>query len=684
MRKTIISTVLPVLFLCFNAVAAGLPDNPGIFTIKVGNNGLSLEKALETAALHKEVPVEIEIALGTYNIQRTIVLSSKDSRNEGAPLTIKGAGMGKTILSGGITLPGFKDRGNGVWTADLKEIMPLGGEIPQLWVNGRRADLASTPNGFSLFKTEDVLEVYIDSLPNPRNGVKNSSGHMVKAPVDAAQVLKNIGTAYPKKLKAEVYHKWDITRWPVNAIDTERNSFTLFGRALPNWNSLGPAESHFKFIDDISLLDAPGEYYLDDDKCILYYIPRPGDSLSSTIAVVPSVRQVLSIDGASGIRFEGITFGLTMHKSGWRGYDQEQAGASTDAAVMLDRCRDIVFSDCEISQTGNCGIWFRHSAIACTMNRCYIHDIGITGVKIGNPRLYGDEDKAITADITVDNCIITEGSRNLPTGVGVHILHAKDCHITHNEISDFYYSGVSVGWVWGYKHSYAAGNKIHYNHIHHLGWGLLSDMGGIYTLGTGAGEEACGNVIHDIRSYGYGGWGLYPDEGSTGVLMENNLVYNCKSAAFHQHYGKENIIRNNIFIDQAEEQLAVTRVEEHLSFTFSNNIICYRSGILYAQNWDKVNFKAEKNLYWHYGDDVLFRDLSLKEWQAATGKDDGSIIADPKIGKDWIPTNKKALKKIGFKPFDPSKAGVYGSDEWIAKAEMDPARIAEYDKLFKK
>ena len=100
-------------------------------------------------------------------------------------------------------------------------------------------------------------------------------------------------------------------------------------------------------------------------------------------------------------------------------------------------------------------------------------------------------------------------------------------------------------------------------------------------------------------------------------------------------------------------------------------------------NWDKVNFKAEKNLYWHYGEDVKFGDLSLKEWQAATCKDSGSIIADPKMGKDWIPTNKKALKKIGFKTFDPSQAGVYGSEEWKAKAKMDPERLAEYDKLFK-
>lgn len=684
MRKTIFCTAVSFYMMSCMALASGQTDNQDKITISVSPGGVSIEQAIEKAASRKDVPVEIEIAPGTYTIRKSLSFTSADNRPEDAPLTLRGAGMGRTVITGSIQIPPFSDNGDGVWTADLSELLPLGGDIPQLWVNGQRACLASSPDGMDFYRTQDVLEVFIDSLPNPRNGIRNSAGHMVKAPEEAATALKAIGSDYPRKMKAEIYHKWDVTRWPVNQILPERNSFIVFGKAMPNWNSLGPEESNFKLIDDLSLLNAPGEYYFDDIAQILHYVPRPGEKPESTVATVPVTGQVLTIDGASGIRFEGITFNCTSHRTGWRGDDAEQAGASTDAAVMLDRCHGIEFSDCEITGTGNCGIWFHHSAIGCRMDRCYIHDIGISGVKIGNPRLYGDEDTAITSDITVDNCIIRAGSRNLATGVGVHILHAKDCHVTHNDISDFYYSGVSLGWVWGYSHSYAAGNKINFNHIHHLGWGLLSDMGGIYTLGTGAGEEACNNVIHDVWSFGYGGWGLYTDEGSSGVLMENNLVYHLKSSGFHQHYGKENVIRNNIFIDQAKDQIAATRVEDHLSFTFSNNIICFHEGKLYDINWKDANTKVEKNLYWHYGDDVRFGDLSLKEWQAATGKDAGSIIADPRIGKDWIPTNRKALKKIGFKPFDPSQAGVYGDREWVEKAAFDPARIAEYEQRINK
>jgi hypothetical protein len=229
---------------------------------------------------------------------------------------------------------------------------------------------------------------------------------------------------------------------------------------------------------------------------------------------------------------------------------------------------------------------------------------------------------------------------------------------------------------------------IEFNHIHHLGWGELCDMGGVYTLGASEGTTVSNNVVHHVYSYDYGGWGLYTDEGSFGIVEENNLVYMCKNSGFHQHYGKENTIRNNIFAFNIRSQLQATRVEEHKSINFTNNIIYFDKGTLLSSNWHKFNLNAEKNCYFDTRTaDVKFADQSFSDWKKA-GKDAGSIIADPLFmdpgNFDFRLKKQTVAKKIGFKPFDYSKAGVYGDEGWMKLAAFDPTLAKRFDEVIER
>jgi parallel beta-helix repeat protein len=198
--------------------------------------------------------------------------------------------------------------------------------------------------------------------------------------------------------------------------------------------------------------------------------------------------------------------------------------------------------------------------------------------------------------------------------------------------------------------------------MHDIGQNLLSDMGAVYTLGIQRGTVVQNNLIHDVNAFTYGGWGLYTDEGSSDILLQNNVVYRCKSAGFHQHYGRDNVIRNNIFAFNKEHELMRTREEQHNSFSFENNIVYYDSGDLLGSNWSNDRFVIDRNIYFdaRASAKATFKGATLDQWQKR-GHDTNSVIADPLFvdARNYnfnLRPDSPALK-MGFKPIDISKVG---------------------------
>ena len=626
--------------------------------------------------LRADGPVNVVIGDGLYPLSEPLVFGPEDSGEDGAEITYQAAPGATPVFSGGRQLSGFKVRADGLWELTLPEVKAGTAWFDQLWVNGRRAIRSRNPNRHYCYMLGKV-----DYAEDPATGqAANLASRAFIARPDDIAPLKALTPEQLKAVEVTCYHSWEASRHHIAAIDPKTNLVVLTGNAP--WPMLRWAPNQRYHYENLpAAIDQPGEWCLGKDGQLLYQ-PRPGEEPAKAEAFVAVNDTFLRFAGEPALglmvhhlKFQGLAFRHGQYLLPLGGHGDGQAAVTIPAVILADGAHDLTFEDCEVGHVGTYGLWFRRGCRDCLVSRCYLHDLGAGGVKIGETSIRPDEADR-TKRITVDNTIINQGGRTFPGCIGVWIGQSGENHVTHCDISDLYYTGVSVGWRWGYAESLAKDNHIDFNRIHHIGQGVLSDMGGVYTLGPSPGSTVDDNVVHDVHSYdkyGRGGWGLYNDEGTSFIEMKRNLVHDVKTGGYHQHYGRENVIENNIFADSMNGQLQRSRVEEHLSFTFRHNIVYWHEGpLLSAGKWDDDQIKSDSNVFWNAaGEPVKFYELTIDQIREKSGNEVHSVIENPQFVDaehgDWHLKPTSPALKLGFQPFDYTKAGLYGDPAWVAK-----------------
>ena len=639
----------------------------------------SLRRALDrvreirAAAADRQTPIVVEVADGRYELADTLVLGPDDSGTAAAPTVIRAAAASRPVISGGRRILGWQPSadGRGHWTARLPDVADGGWRFSQLFVNGQR-------------RFRPVLPVdgwYTIAATVPPSPAAEGKGHD-RFGFSGADIRSDWSALGDVEVVA--VHRWAMSRMPIAEIERAEGSVgesqsaggtvRLSGRTMApsDWSGF-PAGNRFLVENVAEAVGAPGSWYLDLMKGILTYYPRPGEMPETAELIAPRLDRLVRLEGdpASGhlvehVRFEGVTFAHGNWTIDPKGQSFPQADINVGGAILAMGVRHVAFVDCRVRHVGRYALEFGVGSSDCVVEGCDLADLGGGGVLIGTGGGAGSWGDAATLPGTVERIAIRDttirhGGRIHSAAVGVWIGHATHCTVEHCDIHDFTYTGVSVGWIWGYAESRTHHIRIASNRIHHLGHGVLSDMGGVYTLGVSPGTVVEDNLIHDIASHDYGGWGLYTDEGSTGIVMRGNLVYRTSSGGFHQHYGRDNLVENNIFAAARDWQLQRSRVEDHTSFRFVRNIVWWDSNTPLVHGDWSTGLELRDNCYWNATGPVRFPgDRDLASWQQA-GQDAGSIVADPRFADpaagDFSLAADSPVVALGWRPIDPTKAG---------------------------
>lgn len=520
----------------------------------------------------------VRLLPGTYRLARPLVLTEGDSNTtfESADPTDRAVIDGSTDV-----VAWTQSRVNGCRV--LSAPLPIAGR--SLYIGDRRVPRPRFPRVGTL-RIADVPDYRID---DPTNTLFSGSSRFAYGPGDLAELGPLAGSGSLDGVDALVRHYWVLERMPITSVDAEERVLTSSHRSIFALRA-DVAESladYWLENTGATFGQRQGEWYFDRATSIVSYLPIDGEDTGALVASVPQTHSLLEIVGtpagrATGITFRGIDFAHTdfrmpSHSGKTFGIREDstlpdtdfasapQAAADIEGAISIAWADEVTFDDIAVRGVGGYGVELREHCSHVTIRASTFEHLGAGAVVINGPHI---------EDTLIARCTIRKGGEVFPQAAGILVRFAARTRVEDCEISEMEYTGISVGWTWDYGTATTPGTLIRRNHIHHLGMSeLMSDLGGIYTLGEQPGTLLERNWIHDIRCATYGGWGIYLDEATSGAEIRENIIYDVSSEAIHLHYGRSNAVAGNLLVGGAHGVIALTRAEEGNALAVTGNVL---------------------------------------------------------------------------------------------------------------
>ena len=471
----------------------------------------------------------------------------------------------------------------------------------------------------------------------------------------------------------------------VNAIvsvdKVDRQSNTIYTNSQQN---LLPGNRFF-ITNTLEALDSPNEWYLDRNTGNLYYYADSSNFPQNLEVVAPKLDRLIVLQGdrqqkyVEYIHFVGLTFTDTNYTLTTNYY------FPADAAIWMSATRNCTIEKCDFTLLGGYGVRLDRGSHHNQIIKNSMSQLGQGGIILTQEPF----ENTLAANY-INNC-----GRIYKHVAGVYLTTGSKNIIAHNHIQSMPRYGISLKSL--DRDRYSHQNIVEYNKI--IDTNLeTSDTGAIETLGRD--KQYSGNVIrfNFIRNAiglssdkngniltPYFTWGIYLDDHSSGTLVYGNIIVNTVLGGIMIGGGKQNLIKNNIFVNGAENQIQILPVDEFMQGNrVRNNIIVYSSdrATLWDsnQNWSADGvLESDLNLYWHTGelnlaqtDRAITPKGNYQQWLAA-GFDRHSLIAKPpffnSLSKNLaqiepedfrLQPHSPILKQIDFQPIPLKSIGVRG------------------------
>ena len=504
-------------------------------------------------------PIKVVVSEGTYYLEMPLTFLPEDSGTNTAPVVFAASAGHRVTMSGGRRLAcDWTPYRGGIMMSEV----PPGLTFTQLFVNGRRQIRARYPNyDPSLPGKSGYIQAagpIPAGTPNPFAGADEDMTFSTQAPRGIRFDPSTLSKRKWSNLRDAEIHifqaaYWGNLQWRISGIDFATNSiwFGDGGQQIGAKWSKKPAVLNQKslfFIDNVfEELDAPGEWFLDIRKNILYYYPERETDLQTAVVEVPVLEHVVRFSGTQespvhDISLQGFRIAHTT-TTYLKSYDVPSLSdwaIHRGGAVFVEGTRNCFVEACWFDAVGGNAVFVNNYNRGFSVSSCKVTEAGDSAICfVGDLEKTVGTQCAFPYECQANNNLIYDCGFFGKQIAGVYISRAKRITASHNLMYNLPRAAICIGdGTWG-------GHVVEYNETHDTvretsdhgpfnAWGrdrgwTLAQSHGPYTADRSldAWEALVDAMEPIIVRHNFfnekSGWGLDLDDGASNYEIYNNI-----------------------------------------------------------------------------------------------------------------------------------------------------------------